>query len=118
MRETLNVARHEHLPGATRLAVRSSALDEDGRYASRAGLYTSVLNVSPDALSIDAHFAGIAAVYRDTVEVESVAGLAVGLVDGTAEPEHHRFTLPLETPRLPHEHAAHAVSHLGSTVVF
>jgi rifampicin phosphotransferase len=148
MRETLSAALHEHLPGATRLAVRSSALDEDGRQASRAGLYTSVLNVSPDALNraviecwkswfstqaeahrphtgwrppqmavviqrmVDAHYSGIAAVYRDTVEVESVAGLAAGLVDGIAEPDHHSFTLPLETRLLPREHAAHTASHL------
>lgn len=148
IRETLSAALREHLPGAMRLAVRSSALDEDGRRASRAGLYTSVLNVSPDALNraviecwrswfstqaeahrphagwrppqmavviqrmVDAHCAGIAAVYRDTVEVESVAGLAVGLADGTAEPDHDSFTLPVETPRLPQEHAAHTAAHL------
>lgn len=148
MREALSAAVHEHLPGATRLAVRSSALDEDGRHVSRAGLYTSVLNVSPGALNhavvecwrswfstqaqahrphagwrrpqmavviqrmVDAHYAGIAAVYRDIVEVESVAGLAAGLVDGTAEPDHHSFTLPLEMLRLPQEHAAHTASHL------
>lgn len=51
MRETRSAAVHEHLPGATRLAVRSSALDEDGRHASRAGLYTSMLDVSPCALN-------------------------------------------------------------------
>lgn len=148
MRETLSAAVHKHLPGATRLAVRSSALDEDGRHASRAGLYTSVLNVSPGTLNravsecwrswfsppaqahrlhagwrppqmavviqrmVDAHYAGIAAVYRDVVEVEIVAGLAAGLVDGTAEPDHHSFTLPLETPRMPQEHAARTASHL------
>lgn len=148
MRETLSAAVHEHLPGAIRLAVRSSAHDEDGRKASRAGLYTSVLNVSPDVLNsavlecwrswfsiraqahrphggwrppqmavviqrmVDAHYAGIAAVYRDAVEVESVAGLATGLVDGTAESEHRSFTLPLGMPQLPEEYAAHAASHL------
>ncbi|MGH3687633.1 MAG: PEP/pyruvate-binding domain-containing protein [Pseudonocardiaceae bacterium] len=148
MRENLSAALHEHLPGATKLAVRSSALDEDGWRASRAGLYTSVLNVAPDALNraviecwrswfsiqaethrphagwrppqmavviqrmVGAHYAGIAAVYRDTVEVESVAGLAAGLVDGTAEPNRHSFTLPLATPRLPQEHAAHTALHL------
>ncbi|MGH3855743.1 MAG: PEP/pyruvate-binding domain-containing protein [Pseudonocardiaceae bacterium] len=148
MRETLSAALREHLPGATRLAVRSSALDEDSRRASRAGLYTSVLNVSPDNLNhaviecwkswfatqaeahrphegwrppqmavviqrmVNAHYAGIGAVYRDTVEVESVAGLAASLVDGTAKPDHHIFTLPLETPRLPQEHAAHTASYL------
>lgn len=129
MRETLSAALREHLPGATRLAVRSSALDEDGRQASRAGLYTSVLNVFPVGLNraviecwrswfsaqaeahrphaewrppqmavviqrmVNAHYAGIAAVYRGTVEVESVAGLAAGLVDGTAEPHGRRTSL-------------------------
>ncbi|MGH3550647.1 MAG: PEP/pyruvate-binding domain-containing protein [Pseudonocardiaceae bacterium] len=148
MRETLSGALREHLFGATRLAVRSSALDEDGLHASRAGLYTSVSNVAPYALNraviecwkswfstqaqvhrshaewrppqmavviqrmVDAHCAGVAAVYRDTVEVESVAGLAARLVDGTAEPDHHCFSLPLESSRLPHEHAARVASHL------
>ncbi len=50
--------------------------------------------------------------YRDTVEVESIASLATGLVDGTEEPDHHSFTLTLQTPRLPQEHAAHTASHL------
>jgi hypothetical protein len=51
-------------------------------------------------------------VYREMVEVKGVAGLAAGLVDDTAESDHHTFPLTLEAPRLPQEHAARTASHL------
>jgi pyruvate,water dikinase len=97
--------------GAPRLAVRSSAFDEDGAEASQAGRYRSVLGVAPtpeallaaarevvasaeggtiavlvqpqiDAVSAGAAFSANPINGDDEVVVSAVAGLADGLLEG------------------------------------
>ena len=57
---------------------------------------------------IDAEEAGVAAVYRDAVEVEWVAGTGDRLVDGSVEPARRLITAPVQNPHGAVEHAAAA----------
>lgn len=57
---------------------------------------------------IEAVEAGVAAVYGDTVEVESVVGTGDRLVNGSVEPVRRLFLAPLHSPQSSAEHAAAA----------
>ncbi len=57
---------------------------------------------------IDAEEAGVAAVYRDSVEVEWVVGTGDRLVDGSVEPARRLVTVPVQDPHGSIEHAAAA----------
>lgn len=57
---------------------------------------------------IDAEEAGVAAVYRDAIEVEWVVGTGACLVDGSVEPSRRLVTAPVQTPHGAVEHAAAA----------
>ncbi|TDV44189.1 PEP/pyruvate-binding domain-containing protein [Actinophytocola oryzae] len=57
---------------------------------------------------IDAEEAGVAAAYREAVEVEWVAGRGDRLVDGSVEPARRLVTAPMRDPRGRVEHAAAA----------
>lgn len=57
---------------------------------------------------IDAEEAGVAAVYRDAVEVEWVSGTGDRLVDGSVEPARRLVTTPVQNPHGAVEHAAAA----------
>lgn len=57
---------------------------------------------------VKADEAGVAAVYGDTVEVESVIGTGERLVEGSVEPVRHLFSTPLHPPQGCAEHAAAA----------
>jgi hypothetical protein len=81
-------------------------------FSVRAIIHRETEDWQPPAMSvvvqrmIDAEEAGVAAVYRDAVEVEWIAGTGDRLVDGSVEPARRLVTAPVQNPHGAVEHAA------------